>query len=285
MKKTLTIPPSTKEVIVTAESIDGKISVAADGLTASVGASGLMLTATESVPPVAVEPPPVVTPPTTTRKNLILESLFDSPDLATSLKGWSDMQHNLNAPWSRSIVNKTLKFELRPGDESSGSIRTEVTKEVSGKVWFGGRLFLENFTPDSKAGGESIGIQFHSTQNAPPLTLNLYGSDIVLAQVPLGSIIQNPIAKLADWNNKWVDIVIETDWKRSGGVLRMWVNGKKVVDKTGLDMGATNVNLKLGMNKFSWYPTASGSNVSKRVFYWDSVRIGNSLATYADVAP
>lgn len=279
-KFSVKVPPSATETIVTVDVPDAIATIRQEApLFSQSGGT--------PIPPV-VEPPvttPPVDPPTTgARKNLILESLFDTTDLATAIKGWSDEQRVKNA-YSLKVVNKTLRYELHPGDFISGSCRAEITKEVSGRIMFGGRLFLEDFTADSKAGGESIGIQFHSSENAPPLTLNLYGSDVVLAQVPTGSIIQNKLGTISDWTNKWMDIVLETDWKRSGGVLRMWVNGKKVVDKTGLDMGASNVNVKLGMNKFSWYPSAAGSNVKSRVFYWDSVRIGNASATYDDVKP
>lgn len=275
MKYTYKIPPSTTETIVTID---------VPPATAIINQEAPLMSMTGGTPPV-VTPPVVTEPPTTgARKNLIIESLFDTTDLATAIKGWSDEQRVKNG-YSLTVKDKTARFELHPGDEVSGSIRTEITKEVSGRVMFGGRLFLENYTADSKAGGESIGLQFHSTQNAPPLTLNLYGSDIVLVQYPTNTLIQNPLAKLADWNNKWVDIVLEMDWKRSGGVLGCWINGKKVVDKKNLDMGATNVNIKLGANKFSWFPNATGSNVKSRVFYWDSVRIGNASSTYNDVAP
>lgn len=294
-KKTFTVPKSATDTIVTVDIPDpvirqGVIKFAPGDNGAALTNPDITWTQGDPVitqTPVAVEPPPVVVPPTTTRKNLIQESLFNTTDLATALKGWSDMQHNLNAPWSRTIVNNTLRFEVRPGDESSGSIRSEITMEIKGDVWIGFKLKLENFNQDSKGGGESIGIQWHGNdgQNNPPLSLNLYGTDISLVQCPDDkSLIQNNIAKLTDWNNKWVSLVFHTNWNTLRGGVEMWVDGVKKVNKTGINMGANDVNLKIGQNHWSWF-RVSGITQKSRIFYIDDLRIGNSLATYADVAP
>lgn len=281
MKKTIT---AANGQVITAEVSEPIITL--NGNTLSVVPQDLTLSIT--APPVVVDPPPVVVePPVTTRKNLILESLFNTTDLATALKGWSDMQHSLSAPWSRTIVNNTLRFEVRPGDESSSSIRSEITNSIAGDVWIGFKLKLENFAQDNKAGGESLGIQWHGngSQNNPPLSLNLYGTDIVLVQCPDDKgLIQNPIAKLSDWNNRWVSLVFHTNWRTSGGAIEMWVDGKKVVSKLNINMGASDVNLKIGQNHWSWY-RVTGITTKPRVFYIDDLRLGNGSATYADVAP
>ncbi len=216
---------------------------------------------------------------------LLLESTFDEPTLGSALAGWNDQQHDTDAPWARTLSNKTLRFELRRNDAIvSSSRRSEITREGAGELWFGGRVFLENWQVDD--GGESI-IQWHSEANCPPLSLTLYGSDVILVQCPNGGLIQNKVGTIEDFNNKWVDLVFHIKWSHTDGLLQFWKDGQLLVDKKDLDMGTPNANLKLGINKWPWAPNGGSSKreIQSRVFYWDDFRIGNETASFKDVDP
>jgi hypothetical protein len=273
-KFTYRIPPSTTEQTLVVDIPDQTITVKALSPTTEL---------TGGTPPVTT--PPVEPPTTGTRKNLIQESLFDTTDLATAIKGWSDEQRIKNG-YSLTIVDKTARFELRKTDTpQSESVRTEITHDIPTEFWFGGRLKLENFVSDT--GGESF-IQVHSGLNAPPLALLLWGTSVEWTITPNDDSGSNRLKSgvLADFNNKWVDIVFHVKFHATAGIFEAWTNGVKIHNfpkiATSSNMG---VYLKLGMNKYSWAKGGGTSNVAKRVFYWDSVRIGNALATYDDVKP
>jgi hypothetical protein len=278
MQYTYKIPPSTTEQTLVLDIPDRNVVVKSEAPTV------ISLTGT-TAPPVVVEPP-VVTPPTTeTRKNLLLETLADGT-LAEALKGWSDEQRNKNG-YSLTVVDKALRFELRKTDPLiSQSVRTEITKTIPAHSWFGGRVKLENWTANTGSGGESI-FQVHSGQNAPPFGIVMWGDSIQFTLTPSDAVGSKriEIGKISDWNNKWKDIVLHLYFAKSGGVVEMWVDGVSVAKVSGLTSADLNLNLKLGQNNFAWAPGGGNSSVTKRVFYWDSIRIGNASATFDDVKP
>lgn len=249
--------------------------------------SGVRDSIVETVQPFNKPPVPTVNSVSSHRKNLLLESTFDQPTLAEALKGWSDEQHDEKALWSRTLNNKTLQFELRSTDAiTSGSVRTEITHEVEGEQWYGGRVYLKDWAPDT--GGESIWQVHGTTQDCPPLGIVIYGTDISLMQCPSDAIstTYTLIGNTNEWSNKWVDIVIHIKWDtKPTGFIEAWVNGEKKADKKNIITAIEPVYMKLGMNKWSWAPGGGASTQRKRVFQWDDFRIGNEKATYDDVKP
>lgn len=89
--------------------------------------------------------------------------------------------------------------------------------------------------------------------------------------------------------SKWTDFVFHVKWSStSDGLLEVWKNGVKVATKYGKNMysGVTvGAYMRTGIYKWPWYTGRPASSTTKRVAYIDEVRIGNSLATYKDVAP
>lgn len=83
----------------------------------------------------------------------------------------------------------------------------------------------------------------------------------------------------------WTDWVFQVKWShQSDGFLRVWKNGKLVVNETGPNMynDILGPYLKVGI-----YPNwrSSQSKINKRVLYFDEIRIGGSKANYEDVKP
>ncbi len=84
--------------------------------------------------------------------------------------------------------------------------------------------------------------------------------------------------------NQWVDFVIRTKWSTSNtGILQIWMNGKLVINRSNVKTAAGPTYLKLGINKWGW--GIMTSSVTKRLMFFDDVRIGGASATYDDVKP
>lgn len=230
-----------------------------------------------------------VVPPSGVRSNLIVESTFESSNY---LANWLNMQHCCDYSITNSSTvaragSKSVKFDLRRSDPIvSSSVRSEITQDIekeSCERWYGLSYYLSNYTSDN--GGESI-IQWHDVDGSmPPLSLQVWGSDLIVVQGINGGLIQYNIGKVE--SNKWMDIVFHVKWSTgTDGILEVWRNGTKLVSKTGIKTNSKGGSyLKVGINKWSWAPGGGSSSVSQRLFYVDELRIGNEKATYNDVKP
>ena len=86
-------------------------------------------------------------------------------------------------------------------------------------------------------------------------------------------------------SNQWVSWVIHVKWAIDNtGILQVWQNDKLVIDRTNIKTCSPDgVYFKLGLNKFGW--GNQPSNVTKRVIWYDEIRIGDERATYNIVKP
>ncbi|MBO9681177.1 MAG: polysaccharide lyase [Flavisolibacter sp.] len=89
--------------------------------------------------------------------------------------------------------------------------------------------------------------------------------------------------------DKWNQFVFHIKHSSgSDGIIELYINGNRVYNRTGVSMydlakyGATAPKLKLGIYKSDWNSKTTKSNI--RVVYVDNVRLGNSKATYAEMA-
>src|SRR5690606_19776500 len=70
----------------------------------------------------------------------------------------------------------------------------------------------------------------------------------------------------------------------SGGFVDVWQNGEKVISKTGKSSdSAIQPNWKLGIYKPTWEKRSTST--SKRIIYYDNVKIGNRNASYEEMLP
>jgi len=86
---------------------------------------------------------------------------------------------------------------------------------------------------------------------------------------------------------KWVDWVVYAKWSyRSDGVLKIWKDGKLVVERNGPN--AYNDQppeiLKWGVYN-SWWNAHAPASTDKLITYVDEIRIGDANSSYAEVAP
>lgn len=86
----------------------------------------------------------------------------------------------------------------------------------------------------------------------------------------------------------WTDWVVHVKWSyRSDGFLKIWKDGKAVIDQTGPNAfnDAKGPFFKMGLYKGWGNPDKPSDAVNSRLLYHDEFRMGGAEATYDDVAP
>jgi len=86
----------------------------------------------------------------------------------------------------------------------------------------------------------------------------------------------------------WTDWVFHVKWSyEDDGLVEVWKNGKLVMRKTGPNTYNDEVGpfQKFGIYKTDWKHNPEKSKANVRVIYFDSIRMGDASANYADVAP
>ncbi|MDP4265746.1 MAG: polysaccharide lyase, partial [Bacteroidota bacterium] len=226
------------------------------------------------------------------RQNMILESTFEGPGF---LSGWYNNQHCCDYSIQQSSEkvkagSSALRIEVRSTDEViSNSIRAELVTDsdpLNQDRWYGFSMYLLDWVDDDAP--ESV-FQWHPDNNVGTASMTLLttggrftyvtsndnsGTNATLQYTDLGPVI----------SNQWVDFVIHIRWATdTTGLLQVWMNGSQVINRLNVKTAAGTSYFKLGINKFGWLTQAS--TVTKRIFYFDEVRIGNANATYKDVVP
>lgn len=224
------------------------------------------------------------------RSSLLVESLFDA---SSYLTGWTNYQHCCDYSVQQSTEQKrsgstSLRLEVRSTDRAtSGSIRSEIVRPsdpLNEDRWYGFSMYLKDWVNDNA--GEHV-WQWHPDNSTGSAALALWtsGGRFVVVTNNAGTSSGNTYADIgAVKSNQWVDFVIRTKWSTGNtGVLQVWMNGTQVVNRTNVKTAALTNYFKLGINKFGW--GIQSSSTTKRILYFDDVRIGGAAATYADVAP
>jgi hypothetical protein len=142
--------------------------------------------------------------------------------------------------------------------------------------------------------------QFHGWEggpasNNPPLSGVVIGDKLYI-RLAQGTVPAERAASFLDLATfplplgVWVDTVINVSWDYQGGHVRLWQNGKQVVDYTGPTLypmiGQVNEKgpaFKIGCYKFDWgnVPTKA----KHRTLYIDEIRLGDSRSSLTEVAP
>ena len=231
---------------------------------------------------------------TSTRKNLLLESTFES-----SFSEWKNSQHccsystGMSSSYAKS-GSKSMRVELRKSDpDVASSKRAELTQDPLSSAtierWYGTSFYFPSDYVADNTGCSEIIFQWHqvNTSGPPPLSIWVSGSSIMINQYNL-STKKDALTKLTSLvTNKWISMVFHVKWSpTSSGLVEAWVNGTKVYTKSGVNNYKESIGnyVKTGIYKWGW-KNGYASKVSKRVLYQDDIRIGNEKATYNDVAP
>jgi len=238
------------------------------------------------------------------RTGLLFSSDFEGADI----KGWQP-SGNIPAP-TRELARAgryAMKSSLsRYKDRFSN--RTEVSgpkARMGQEYWYGFSIFLpEDYVPDgvweivaqwNAVPDSKIGEQWRN----PPAALFTTGGrwrwvmhwDAKRNTFETGKRRYDGTREydLGPYRrNVWTDWVVHVKWSCGpDGLLQVWRNGEKVIDRTGPNAFNDEIGpfFKMGLYKGWGDPKKPCDAVDKRVVYHDEFRMGGADASYEDVAP
>lgn len=144
---------------------------------------------------------------------------------------------------------------------------------------------------------EDIWFQFHQSGGLSPSVAIETRADTMRLRSRLldGSSAENGPNDKASFGgtilkNQWVHYVFHIKWSlASDGHIEAWRNGSKILNVTGANMYPVpgpseleNPKLKLGIYKWEWNGSQT-TDVSKRIYYMDNIKVAGKAATYADM--
>lgn len=218
--------------------------------------------------------------------NIIYEETFEGSnpfETANSLE--------LGAKHSLSFVtkpgdpnNKAARFELRDNDPTvKGSRRAEVSivKGEEGHIgkdtWYAFDLYVPTDYADED--NKELITQWH--QDGPAAGLNIKSGRFFWRFFIDGDMWDYDLGAIqkGQWNNFVIHMLHSNG---SDGITELWFNGKKLLDLKGKNINNDHLpKWKLGIYKSTWHKEKT--TVSKRVLYFDNIKVGNKNATYEEM--
>lgn len=205
--------------------------------------------------------------------------------------------------------DRAVKFTLKKSDPYvANSKRAELglgTVAANSERWYG----FSNYLPQDWVNDPSFEItaQFHSKPDSalgedwrsPALTLAIYEDKWRISnRWDSKQVTKNnnpgPEGGSEGWwvgeieKEKWTDWVFHVKWShKSDGLIEVWKDGKLVLSKTGANTynDERGPFLKMGIYKPQWKYKPERSKATKRVIYFDELRVGDASASYEDVVP
>lgn len=185
--------------------------------------------------------------------------------------------------------DKSGKFELRYDDQFKGSsgIRSEVLFPIQNQRerWYS---FAVNFPSDGfqKDRDTEIISQWHQEgMGSPSASLNVRNDRLILivGNVQTGSSNKDNIDLGQVPKNSWNELIFHyVHSNGSDGLIEVWQNGKKILTRKGGNIyRGTLPKWKIGLYKWTW--ANKKTDVSKRILYYDNVRMGNQNASFYDM--
>jgi hypothetical protein len=219
------------------------------------------------------------------------ETFEDGNPFSTYVNKQIETSYGLTAASSPVFAgSKSGRFELRDTDPmNNNGTRAEVSFPEQSKLdrWYTYSVYFPSADFGSDTEDELI-TQWHQGGGVTPsLTLGIK-LDKYRFQVK-----ENPTAKITYdlgtvAKDRWNTFVFHIKHSSSSdGLLEVWLNGNKVISRAGINMYPVGSQFyspkwKMGVYKSAWN-NSNTTTVSKRVLYYDNVRIGNETATYADM--
>ncbi len=248
---------------------------------------------------------------------LIFSRDFESGDLS----GFTDNPKRLKKTLKKiRVVTKPVRhgryaaeFTLYRKDQDDVNYRTDlVTSNASGdylrlhigrKYWYGfSTLFPRNWVPDTQS---ELFAQWHASpdegedKRSPNLAIYVYGEDYCIKKRWDANKISDKesIPSKILWCGKiepdkgiWIDWVFHVKWSfHEDGFVDVWKDGNRILS----DKGPNSYNdkqgpyFRFGPYKWPWKKDEeeAPSTVSKRIVYFDEIRIGDENACYELVRP
>lgn len=239
--------------------------------------------------------------------SIFLKEIFENSNLDLD-PGISEFYPEIIADHSFALSNNNKRagiaggrFEINKNDPKLwGGNRAEMaqfTNTTSDEGWYGfSQYFPDSYITDST---EEVVGQWHDYPDAGETaarspsnaistgngrlkwTTRWDATRIKLDNNPQGyyEIDLGPVPK-----NTWIDWVVHIKFSHTNtGILEVWKNGVKVVDRQNLPNCYNDEvypYFKFGVYRWEW-----GTSVTQRVIYYDEVRVGNKNSSFNDVKP
>lgn len=204
---------------------------------------------------------------------------------------------------------KAVRFAVRRAPNSFRSEISLPSEKGFRERWYGERILVpQDWVPDPNRGADIV-MQWHAIPGNwkatyPNLAISIQNTNWVVAQ-SYGSAQSKPTrtrVKLDDavQIGRWVAWVIHAKWSPGeDGLLRIWKDGKRVIDLKGPNVYSTigveyTPYLKTGIYHPEWHFNKEGAQdafnkesavATNKVIYVTDVKIGGESAKYEDVAP
>jgi hypothetical protein len=238
--------------------------------------------------------------------NLILTTAFENE---LEFKQWNkEACRSGSITLSGDVARKgqtAVRFELTKNDvlDYNGFTRAEIRRpcETDAERWYGFSNFLpSDYTSDPLA--EMI-AQWHDVPDfdlleswrSPPISLKVikdhYYIHFLWATAAVNTVLTKTGELMTDLGpvdkNQWNDWVFHIKFSyRSDGIIEIWKNKNKIYTYYGPNSYNDKMYpyFKVGVYKWGWNGWASYSPESKRVLYYDEVKIGNANSSMEEVS-
>lgn len=188
---------------------------------------------------------------------------------------------------------KSVRFELRDTDPmNNNGTRAEVSFPTQDDLnrWYSFAVYFPSVDYEYDDEDELINQWHQGGGVTPSITLGtkIDKYRLIVKETPFAKQTYDLGAIIKDQWNTFVFHIKHSS--ATDGLLELWLNGEKVVSRTGINMYELtsgqfySPKWKLGVYKSAWNGTNT-TLVSKRVLYYDDVRLGDENATYSQMAP
>jgi len=185
------------------------------------------------------------------------------------------------------------KFELRYGDRraTKSGRRSEVLfpRQTNNERWYSFAVFFpsEDFQFDEDS---EIITQWHQGNLGTPSSCIRIINDRLIFRV--GNVQPKGNAKLLEHyelgrlpKDRWIEFVFHFVHSfGNDGITEVWMDGEKVVDRKGGNMYNGELpRWKIGIYKSTW--DKKSTLVSKRILFFDNVKMGNEITNFEEMDP
>lgn len=227
-----------------------------------------------------------------TSANILFEETFEGSDI------FSGLREQFGTSYAFSVANnpvyngsKSGRFELRDTDPLvSNGTRTEVAfpAQSNQNRWYAFSVYFPSNGWEKDSKGDVISQWHQGGGKNPSISLRTVYDKLMLdfrmdPSSPQKEYLLNPIAK-----DTWHTFVMHINHSHgSDGVIEIWHNGEKIFTHKGgnsYDSTYDSPRWKLGIYKSPWNENNT-TDVSKRIIYFDEIRMGNENASLAEMTP
>ena len=197
---------------------------------------------------------------------------------------WDYALQFVTSPFYKGL--KSARFEIRKDQPLvADGKRSEVTivkDEVQKDMWYSFAVYFPSVGYEYDTEREVINQWYQS--GTPATSLRTQKDRILLetgntessrVKIDLGAIPKDT------WNTFVIHFIHSYG---TDGLIELWLNGTKKISRTGGNM----YNIRLPKWKIGLYKSAFKDNtslVSKRIIYFDNIKVGNSTSTYETMIP